>query len=467
MESTLQSPLHFYSKDSGTPRLPILFTPSPHRRTHSISKNSESRYILSNSIDEPIFLSEIRHAKMTHKPKAAHSIHKSLIINELNLALKHIITNKKPKIIRSPKRKLTVYMSHFGKNTEEHDINGFVQAFFTHEPSPYRKAGLTSQPEALDLRAADKILQDAKRIIKHGVAKKSTQYEKVTLIEEFWKNQISREKTVRWDVFEEGLLMFLETFMVCNYGSLRKLNWKTLFTLLYNRISSECEDFSMWPVSPSKIYPPKCFTRVVKFSTFTSFVANSEINKLMFACIEDLPFYIENLRKSLIYKFSCGCYYKGEWKDGRREGNGTMNFCSGDQYIGNFNRGLREEYGKLKGSSYLYTGDFKRDKFNGYGKMVFPDNSSYEGLWMKNDFSSGKYDFADGTSYTGEWYNFCFQGKGKLMMADGSRKKGTWRNSKLCGEGSIKLPDSTVIRGFFDDDVLQGKDNGPQNEEND
>lgn len=468
MEFSLPSPTtYFQYKDMNIPRLPVLFSPTPNRRTQSTVKNCDSRFVLSNSIDEPVLSSEIRKSNSPRKPRNLKSLNiETPVIDELNLAIKYIISNK-PRISKSPLRKATLYSVHFAKNNEETDVNGFIQALFTHEPSPYRKVGLTSEPEALDIRAAEKILQDAKKIIKHGVVKKSIQYEKVTLIEEFWKNQISKEKTERWDIFEEALLTFFDNYMVCNYGSLRKLNWKKLFSKLYSKISIESDEVSMWPMSPSRLKPPKYSVRVVKFTTFANFIANSELHKIMLGCIEEIPFYIENLRKGTSYSFSCGCFYKGEWKEGRKEGSGTMDFCSGEQYVGHFNRGFREDYGTLIGNNYIYKGDFKKDKFHGYGKIKFPDRSIYEGLWVKNDLSNGKYEIGDGTFYVGEWYKSTYEGKGKLVLPDGTKKKGMWKGGRLCGEGSVKYPDSTVLRGFFVDDILQGEPVDVQDKDDD
>ena len=453
--------------DSGTPRLPVLITPVPHRRTHSICKNTESRFVLSNSVNEDIFHHNLDSILRCKKPRVLKSLHDTLISDELTIALKHLTSTKnKPKKIKTVQKpsKAIAISSLMSRKAEEIDIQNFLHSVFSHEPSPYRKMGLTSEPEAIDLRAADKILQDAKKIIKHGVVKKSTQHEHTTQIEEFWKNQISREKCVRWDLFEEGFLVFLETFMVCSYGALRKVNWKTFFHKLYNKLSCELEDFTLWPSSPTTT-SPKVALKLVKYSSFASIISSGDINRILLASLEEIPSYIENLRKGKGFLYCCGCFYKGEWKDGRKEGNGTMDFCSGDRYIGTFCRGLREDYGTFSSDSkYLYKGDFKRDKFHGYGKIRFPDGSFFEGLWIKNYFSNGRFEYGDGGIYTGEWAGYSFEGKGVLVLGNGTKKRGMWRNGKLCGEAKVSLPDGSVVRGFFFDDVLQDENAGEINE---
>lgn len=435
-----------------TSKTPSFQSPLPHVSRHLYNRNSESRYILSNSIDEDIFKLQ------TDTYSKKHTIQKSLlespISNQLTIALKHIIPKKTLQRPKAHKKTILRTLS-LSKNTLDNDINGFIQALFSHEPSPFRKVGLTFEPEVLDLRAADKILQEAKKIIKNGVSKKSSSRNNTNQIETFWKNQISNEKTIRWDIFEESLLVFFENFMVCNYGSLRKLNWKVLFNKLYLKLSQNLDGVSIWVRSPAASVPSGHSLKLVSYSSFFSIINTGELHRIMSSCMESLPYYIENLRGGNSFRYSCGCYYKGEWKDGRKEGSGMLDLCSGDIYNGTFNRSLREDYGILKGDGYLYKGNFKKDKFHGYGKINFPDKSFYEGVWSKNSFSNGVYEYSDGSLYKGEWKNFEYEGQGKLIMSDGTVKKGLWRNGKLCGDGKIFYPDGTVIKGFFLDDILQ------------
>ena len=457
MEFNKLGNLHFNFAETLSPRLPVLVSPTPHKRTQSISKNTEGRFILSNSIEEDLIKINPRLIYKQHKPRLLKSLNSTPMCDELSIAIKNLTSLKKPKKKKTIVKKYSMLSSMLSRNAEENDIHGFILSMFSHEPSPFRKMGLTSEPEAIDLRAADKILQEAKKIIKHGIVKKNNQQGNITQIEEFWKNQISHEKDVRWDIFEEGLLVFLESFMICNYGALRKLNWKTLLKKLYHKLSVEVNDYFLWPSSPSMPNPPNNTIKIVSYSNFAYFVSSGDLDKTMLASLEELPSYIENLRKGHTYTYSCGCIYKGEWKDGRKEGNGVLDLCTGDSYSGTFNRSYREDYGTFNGDRYLYKGDFKRDKFHGYGKMKFPDRSTYEGLWVKNYFNNGTFDFGEGSTYTGEWVGYSYEGKGVLTLSNGTVKKGMWRNGKLCGEGKIKYSDDTIIKGFFIDDILQSE----------
>ena len=60
------------------------------------------------------------------------------------------------------------------------------------------------------------------------------------------------------------------------------------------------------------------------------------------------------------------CYYKGEWKEGRLHGVGTMLFPDGS----------------------IYTGMFQNNEANGEGKYLYPNGSYYEGE-IRNNLANG------------------------------------------------------------------------------
>ena len=183
MEHDKASFFSFNISELPSPKLPTLYSPSPHMRAPSISKNSDSKYILSNSIDENFFTTSPKNIKKLRTPRLQ-SIYLSPLSNELCIALKHI-SPKKIKKPKPPKKQMTIRYSSISKVNIENDIKTFIQSIFSHEPSPYRKIGITSEPGALDIRAGEKILQEAKKIIKHGVFKKPNDKESVSSIEEF------------------------------------------------------------------------------------------------------------------------------------------------------------------------------------------------------------------------------------------------------------------------------------------
>jgi hypothetical protein len=54
----------------------------------------------------------------------------------------------------------------------------------------------------------------------------------------------------------------------------------------------------------------------------------------------------------------------------------------------------------------VYTGQMKGGFRHGKGKMVWKDNSQYDGNWVMGMASGqGKFIYASGDEYEGNWYN--------------------------------------------------------------
>ena len=67
--------------------------------------------------------------------------------------------------------------------------------------------------------------------------------------------------------------------------------------------------------------------------------------------------------------------------------------------------------GKFDGS-YIYEGEYEKDKFNGYGRIIWTDGRYYEG----------------------QWQNDMYCGYGTEVKTDGSKKEGYWVNWKYVGK---------------------------------
>ncbi len=100
--------------------------------------------------------------------------------------------------------------------------------------------------------------------------------------------------------------------------------------------------------------------------------------------------------------------YEGEIKNKKRNGYGTM-----IQYDGT-----------------IYTGYWKDDFISGYGKIKYTDGSKYRGQWEDHKRSGyGIYTFIEGEKYCGFWKNNERSGYGICTFADGSRYEGEWKNN--------------------------------------
>ena len=82
--------------------------------------------------------------------------------------------------------------------------------------------------------------------------------------------------------------------------------------------------------------------------------------------------------------------YRGETKEGVRDGNGTYSYPWG----GN--------------SFFTYKGDWKDGQKDGTGTMTLSDTSIYVGEFNKGEMTGvGRRTWADGRVYEGQWLNGC------------------------------------------------------------
>ena len=113
-----------------------------------------------------------------------------------------------------------------------------------------------------------------------------------------------------------------------------------------------------------------------------------------------------------------GDKYVGEWKDGKRHGQGKYTFGNG----------------RWKGDKYV--GQFLDDKFHGQGTYTFADGRKYIGQWKDSEKQGrGTFTFPNGDKYVGEWKK-TYHGQGTYYWRNGDRYVGQWRNGEKYGKGT-------------------------------
>jgi hypothetical protein len=86
--------------------------------------------------------------------------------------------------------------------------------------------------------------------------------------------------------------------------------------------------------------------------------------------------------------YPSGNKYVGEWKDGKRDGQGTMTDTVGEKYVGEFKDDKRDGQGTFTYTSgEKYVGEFKDGNLNGLGTF-FRSNGSVvsQGIWAYGNF---------------------------------------------------------------------------------
>lgn len=165
--------------------------------------------------------------------------------------------------------------------------------------------------------------------------------------------------------------------------------------------------------------------------------------------------------------------YVGEWRDGKRHGQGTHTYASGEKY----------------------SGAWIKNKKHGQGTLTYSDGSKYVSIW-KNDKDTSKnskwidisdkdlpicngdyktwtacsYSYSKGVIYIGQWKDGYMHGQGTLTYKDGTKYVGEWKDGKRHGQGKInwkinlKYPDgSGYIREQYSGAWRNDQRNGPGN----
>jgi hypothetical protein len=122
--------------------------------------------------------------------------------------------------------------------------------------------------------------------------------------------------------------------------------------------------------------------------------------------------------------------YWGALEKGKKHGRGTLTVVF-DEYVSK------------------YVGEFRNDRRNGQGTYTHHDGSVYTGQW-KDDAESGqgRLTYDDGLSgYDGQWKNGHRHGKGTSTASSGDKYTGQWKNGLMVGDGTLAAANGDVYVG--------------------
>lgn len=98
-----------------------------------------------------------------------------------------------------------------------------------------------------------------------------------------------------------------------------------------------------------------------------------------------------------------------------------------------------------------YEGDFKNDRFHGYGKFVTADkNLIYEGEFyehLQHGYGT-EISLSEKYKYVGNFKNDVKEGHGHIVYENGSSYDGLWKNGKFDGEGHYISPSMEYQGGW-------------------
>jgi len=157
--------------------------------------------------------------------------------------------------------------------------------------------------------------------------------------------------------------------------------------------------------------------------------------------------------------FMNGEVYVGQWAEDLFHGQGTYTWPNGDRFVGTFAKGMRDGKGVFSWTnSQRFEGGYKEGKRSGRGKMLFPNGEVYEGEFLEDRFhGGGTYTFSDGSIYDGLFENGVIQGEGKYIYSNGRIYEGEFQEGKRNGEGRMVFPNGELYEGAWQSDEYHGK----------
>ena len=114
----------------------------------------------------------------------------------------------------------------------------------------------------------------------------------------------------------------------------------------------------------------------------------------------------------MFYDLNQTTFYIGDWKDGKRHGQGTIHL-----------------------GTYHYSGQWTNDKITGFGRITFSKRTD-EGLYYEGELKNSKYHghgrfvFRNGDIFEGMYSNGNRNGYGKEVKINGDIYEGTWKGNR-------------------------------------
>jgi hypothetical protein len=146
-----------------------------------------------------------------------------------------------------------------------------------------------------------------------------------------------------------------------------------------------------------------------------------------------------------------GAVYEGEFRNGKIDGKGMLQFRNGNRYIGNWSNQRPQGKGRMKyANENEYFGDFDQGKINGMGRMVYSNGDTYDGEWLEGKpHGKGTFQKANLDTYTGDFKDGQYDGYGEIKYVYGATYKGYWKDGKYHGQGTLVEADGDVIEDMW------------------
>ncbi|KAL8135916.1 hypothetical protein AgCh_010510 [Apium graveolens] len=160
-----------------------------------------------------------------------------------------------------------------------------------------------------------------------------------------------------------------------------------------------------------------------------------------------------------LYAWSDNCKYDGEWRRGMRHGYGKLRWPSGAVYEGEFSGGYIHGTGTYTRADKLtYKGRWRLNLKHGLGYETYPNGDVLEGAWIKGTAEGpGKYTWVNGNVYLGNMKGGKMSGTGTLTWTTGDSYEGSWLNGMMHGFGVYTWYDGGYYVGTWTRGLKDGK----------
>ena len=149
--------------------------------------------------------------------------------------------------------------------------------------------------------------------------------------------------------------------------------------------------------------------------------------------------------------------YVGEFSNGIKEGNGSLSSKDDSyNYDGDWKNDKYDGFGALYDHEEKYTGDFKEGKFHGIGNLYKRNGDIYEGEFFEGNILKGTITYKNGNIFKGKFED----GKkrfGLFEYIDGDKYEGFFENDLYNGVGILIKKDGKEEKGIFKDGILEQK----------
>ena len=150
-------------------------------------------------------------------------------------------------------------------------------------------------------------------------------------------------------------------------------------------------------------------------------------------------------------KYKNGNVYNGYFKDGAKHGYGSLISKNGYEQQGNWLRGCQTGEGRAHyKNGDIYTGSFLNGVRNGFGQLfTVKDNRNYEGYWGGDNLVGDVRISSTSWTFKGKFTHSNLSASGKMVYKDQSTYEGSLSDFQRTGYGVYTNLSGEEIRGVW------------------